>query len=40
MVMTVLVSTDRQARETEAEIAELDAALSSEQTLKQGSRIS
>ena len=32
--MGVLISTDRQAREIEAEIAELDAALSSEQTLK------
>lgn len=34
MVTTALIATDRQARETEAEIAELDAALSSEQTLK------
>jgi len=35
MVMASLISTDRQARETEAKIAELDEALSSEQTLKE-----
>ena len=34
MVMNILVSTDRQAREIEADIADLDTALSSEQTLK------
>jgi HTH-type transcriptional regulator / antitoxin HigA len=34
MVMNVLVATDRHAREIEAQIADLDAALSSEQTLK------
>ena len=33
-MMSILISTDRQARETEAEIADLDTALSSEQTLK------
>lgn len=34
MVTSTLIATDRQAREVEAEIAELDKALSSEQTLK------
>lgn len=34
MATNVLIATDRQAREVEAEIAELDNALSSEQTLK------
>jgi HTH-type transcriptional regulator/antitoxin HigA len=34
MVTTALIATERQARETEAELAELDVALSSEQTLK------
>lgn len=33
--MASLISTDRQARETEAEIAQLDEALSSEQTLRE-----
>ena len=33
-MMSILISTDRQAREIEAEIADLDTALSSEQTLK------
>ncbi|MGR3715231.1 MAG: XRE family transcriptional regulator [Thermohalobaculum sp.] len=34
MVINALIATERQARDTEAELAELDAALSSEQTLK------
>lgn len=34
MVTNVLVATDRQVRDIEAQIAELDAALSSEETLK------
>jgi HTH-type transcriptional regulator/antitoxin HigA len=34
MVTSALIASERQARETEAELAELDVALSSEQTLK------